>query len=364
MTIRRRVGSDCLNTAYLASFTLVELLVAVSIIVLLIAILIPSLQRARAGARSMKCLANLRAQAVGCAVYAADDRNENVVPVHPRIVGWRVWGAQHQPGGTAEWGGRSGAGGPYNDSTDPVATSYWGTANGMGPGTRPLNSTIYKGGLRDYGNEPGSDQINWRNDAELDLEVYHCPSDVGYTGYYHPLWRDSGLPAFEHFGNSYQVPPLHGGWSGRFWCARSIGAFLHATSRIPNPSNSLLFGDAPGTYAHFVGGFVHYVECVDLLHFEFLALSEPNRGWHGRDWLFNFAYTDAHAEPTRIYEVYGPAPQLPYYPISRISGNPNSYEDWKCLIWRGPGWQVDVLPAIPVNWGREDGGPNDDCDGV
>lgn len=51
-------------------FTLVELLVVVSIIVLLLAILLPSLQRARFETRLVVCMTNLKQVALGSTVYA------------------------------------------------------------------------------------------------------------------------------------------------------------------------------------------------------------------------------------------------------------------------------------------------------
>ncbi len=53
-------------------FTLIELLVVVSIIVLLIAILLPSLSRARAVAKTTACAANMRQIYVGMTMYAGD----------------------------------------------------------------------------------------------------------------------------------------------------------------------------------------------------------------------------------------------------------------------------------------------------
>lgn len=55
-------------------FTLVELLVVVSLIVMLISILLPSLSRARELSRRAVCASNLRQQAMSFTVYATDSR--------------------------------------------------------------------------------------------------------------------------------------------------------------------------------------------------------------------------------------------------------------------------------------------------
>lgn len=68
------------------AFTLVELLVVISIIALLIAILIPSLKKARAQAKNVVCMSNLHAIGVGSSTYAADAPN-NVYP-DGETLGW------------------------------------------------------------------------------------------------------------------------------------------------------------------------------------------------------------------------------------------------------------------------------------
>lgn len=65
-------------------FTLVELLVVISIIALLLSVLVPSLRKAREQARNAACKNNLRQLAVGAITYAANNDGkamETVIPM-------------------------------------------------------------------------------------------------------------------------------------------------------------------------------------------------------------------------------------------------------------------------------------------
>ncbi len=73
----RRTWSD-MSTRYPRSrigFSLIELLVVISIIALLIALLLPAIKRAREAARLVQCLSNVRQIGISFHAYAADNKN-------------------------------------------------------------------------------------------------------------------------------------------------------------------------------------------------------------------------------------------------------------------------------------------------
>lgn len=75
-SLRIRSSSDTLGHATLRSaFTLVELLVVVSIIALLLSTLLPSLRHAREQARTAVCGSNIRQLALANSLYANDNRH-------------------------------------------------------------------------------------------------------------------------------------------------------------------------------------------------------------------------------------------------------------------------------------------------
>ncbi len=67
------------------AFTLVELLVVVSIIALLISILLPSLKKAREQTKAVVCLANQRGMSTAVLTYTSEYGGVLVGPLHPAI---------------------------------------------------------------------------------------------------------------------------------------------------------------------------------------------------------------------------------------------------------------------------------------
>lgn len=337
------------STMQRIAFTLIELLVVVAVVGLLVSILLPSLRKAREQARTVACTAGLRGISSAGLIYAGADPGENLVPVH------RLYALVPGDIGAYDWGGKSGIGEP-SVGTD-ASSSIWGTQNGRGPGTRPLNDVLFKSGFPDTQNVPGPNQVNWLHDAQLDLAIYRCPSDRGYAGFHYDAWRNSGLTSYDHYGTSYAASLL---WEadeshpGDPCTLLSFTPYLRPPSRVPNPANTIYFLENSGRFGWAIN-FGADADGDDLgsacsqLHNVPSSLGtgvdKEIRGWHGRPFLVSVSFVDGHAALVNMRGHQRPAPHLPYYPGSGVPGSTAGYVRYHCAIIRGSGWQIDTLPA-------------------
>jgi len=113
------------------AFTLVELLVVIGIIALLIAILMPALQKARDQANRTSCMSNIRQLTIGWLQYATEHKF--------KVMGSNTQGASGAPAGYADW--------------------VWGD---------------------DFGNSEKSLEAGQLWPYIKSAKAYHCPGDFGF----------------------------------------------------------------------------------------------------------------------------------------------------------------------------------------
>lgn len=310
--------------------SLIELVASTVSLVLLAACLAPALAEAGRRGKDTVCLQNLARIAQSSISYAAEDPDEQAVPVHTSVLSPAIASDLRISLAAMAWGGKSGRG---REDTDPF---FWGTGRGRGPATRPLNHILYGDVFPDYRFSAGGPGApNWKADEALKLDAYRCPSDNGYAGLHDESWQISRLTSYDHYGSSYAASTLWlyvGGYGARYM---SGSAYLHALSAISNSRETIFYLENCGKLAYLAnpGG----AGC---------GQGDPSvvNGWHGQSWLFNTSFVDGHAAATFIRGTYNP--HIGHYPED--FGWPDPHQAWRCAIVRGDQWQIDSLPAPPV----------------
>ena len=220
-----------------------------------------------------------------------------------------------------------------------------------------MNDILYPGGFKDnlY---PFFDRAGAELDTELELDLFKCPGDDGPPrGAHCPTWvNHSERSSFDHFGNSFAANVFLTGRQGEL--VGSNSPYLRPISRVPTPSRTLYYEENIGRWAwscrREIEGCLWIGPGVDP------GPTKALRGWHGKDWTFNRAFVDAHAETHRIYiegtedaegyvEHYHNEHLSSYPPW--FDGSPGSFDLYHCIIVRGNGWQKDTLPAPVVPTG-------------
>lgn len=319
--------------------TLWEVVAGVTAVGLIAGAALPPLGQLRRQDKEIRCIANLGRLAGAAATFSALDRDENLIPVH-RLIG-TISGAD----GSYEWGGKSGAGEPQ--SGDDPASSKWGTDLGRGPATRPLNNVLYGKIFPNYQEDPGANEHNWLTDRRLQLDAFRCPADTGYSGHHYTAWRNSKLTSYDHYGNSYAGNAQWVGVPGGNCRLLSNSPFLRPATRVPNPRHTILFQENAGRFAwrsNYGYGTDDCQSISGLLSND--DTDNPVYGWHGTPNIFEAAFVDGHAGTIHMKGHIQPQPDIGHFPP--FNGQPTNYQNWRCTIIRGSGWQLDTLPAPPV----------------
>ncbi len=311
------------------AFTLIELLVVVAIIALLIAILLPTLKRAKDQAKKAVCLAHLRDIGSAAHEYATEDENNRAMPMsaimvrahgywYKRCVMWYSWGGRGAPDPfyiaptNFVW---------VNETND---RPYYGTRR------RPLTVYLYpeiEPGRADAG--PGSYMAS-------DTPVFECPADRGFPELEEGVIDDTppanaGYRMFDTVGSSYRgsLATLGGVGGGS---AFSRGVWGQRLSRLESTSR-LIWGGDP-LFFNFIGTDAAGQGWPEVKKY----------GWHGDYMMDNELYADAHAEPTQAVSTEDPA-WLPSDGELALWGINPAYKYW---LARGPGWQIDAYPTPGV----------------
>lgn len=318
--------------------TITELAACTFAGVVLIACAAGSTAAVRRTNKDARCLLNLSQTGLASSVYSAQDPGDMALPVH----GLQFQQDEDKPTfiGAYEWGGKSGIGWDnWFGSSNPLNSKY-GTRAGFGPATRPLNAILYRESFADNLN-PVFNPAGALEDTQLNLDVQHCPADTGYSGIHFPTFRDSKLSSFDHFGTSYTANVFSFGFSGGGPVTYN-SPYLRPLSDVKSPATTVLYYENNGRYAWSAG------PTPDQCDFIGPKPPGPIRGWHGKYWMFNAAFVDGRVDT--IYMRAFRNSILPYSPDSMTSPEQAS-EQYRCVMIRGDGWQLDTLPASPIDGG-------------
>lgn len=345
-------------------FTLIELLVVVSIIALLLAILLPSLARAREQGNRTKCMTNLKGIATAAATYASDEARsgEQIIPIHPDafVSTLHFLNTRYLYGGK---GGKADANGRVDCKRGVFGSnSEYRSPHRYGPESRPLNPIIYPTRVKKPDNVSNEE---WAcRTSEFKYDIFKCPSDKGYVGgflYGSPAWGEkwdkSRLSGYDFFGTSYAANTL---WIYEIGRTRlySLSPALRKVSTISNTSRMILFWELAGRDAWRAkkwDEFGNPEQQENDWNREFGSGRAKQfrvaRGWHKTDWTFTMSFVDGHADFLKMHGYRNEVVDETKYPLS----------GWWRVIIRDPAgrWQLDSLPAPPIDTGMDLGSGRD-----
>lgn len=307
--------------------TIIETIAMICVGVVVLSVIVPALGETRRRGKDTVCIQNLHRIIQASHIYAGRDPNESIIPAagiedpSNRMFNQNVFSQLV----VYAFGGKSGVG-TFQGQVD-IKTSVFGPLGTLSARNRPLNSILYRSSFPMLNSRSGSHGQKWRPDANLNLDVYNCPADSGYTGFHiDDAWRRTRLTSFDHYGTSYAANVMWVG-IGSPNKLNSNSPYLRPISRIPNPGRTIAYMENNGRSAWFAP--------PDPCPFGVSDLFGVASGWHGKDWTFNAAFIDGGVETIRM-RGYRP---------ERIPNSELASGFLDCITVRGDGWQVDTLPS-------------------
>jgi hypothetical protein len=323
--------------------TLIEVLVCIAGLALLLGQAVPVARQARSDAQLATCLSRLGEITRASAVYSAQDPDETAIPIGERDATSTDAVYSH-----FSFGGKSGT----STALYPfLLASVFSGNNAMNASRRPLNRILYKQVIPEPDDTCGyTFCMDWSRDARLDLDIYHCPADVGFPGMHYRGWAVRGNSSYNYFGTSYSANAM---WKmpSALWIDSpldSVSPYLQRIGAIPNPQKTVLYLENAGEFAWQANN-PELDQSGTSCYWPYNIGNFTAHGNHGTDWMFSTSFVDGHAAFIRMRgHAY-----LPWTAEPSLS----------CAPVRGLGWQRDTLPAPPTpTWKIAGGGSSSNFD--